>query len=558
MSFAHPLGPEPLQRLATVTPLSAAADRGHQLAVCEQAWGRRFADTGIPHVDLEAVRAVRAEGERTGDEFLASAAAVVLLDQDVRNDRISDAIGGLVTAIAVLETYPTSTWLGRAHSALAHAFAELGENERAIEHHGIQREIGEVLDDLVLQAGAVNDIALLTPLGTERLDAFAAAEALFARASVDHEQAVIGGVIARLNRAETNAELGLLAAAADQLPYVIEMAASLGVRDVEGIALALQARCAAASGNPAEGLAHVEAALARTERLPDAKRYTVDVDCAGAMLACGRADLAIALLDTPRLRADPSAERRERALTFLAAGYDALGEHERAWRALSAADALTAKRLSETALARLDAMRIYHRTRSAERELSTQLDLSARLLDHVADLSEQHEEARDLVMRDDVTGLPNRRYLDLELRWRCSQRLPGGGVLVLVLVALDDHRAVLEAGGPEAAERLVVLAGKIIAGNVRAGDAVARFSPETFAVLQFHRSPEAARFAGERLRLALGSFPWSEHGIGSDISVSVGLAAQAPPTTPGALLGGASSALARAAEEGGDRVHLDR
>lgn len=549
--------PEPERPLASVTPLAPpVADRGQQLAVCEQAWALRFSEAGIPQAEARSVRDVRAQAERSGDEFVVAAADVVLKDQLIRQERISDAIGGLVTAVAVLETYPTSTWLGRAHSSLAHAFADLGENERAVEHHNAQREVGEQLEDLVLQAGAVNDIALLTPAGSERLDAFANAEALFARASVDHDQAVIGGVIARLNRADTNVDLGLVAAAADQLPYVIEMAAALGLRDLEAMAMALQARCYAASGQPVVGLEIVTKALSRAETLPDVKRYRVDVECAGALLACERPDLAVVLLDTPRLRQDPSCERRERALTHLSQAFHEIGEHERAWSALREADDLASERLSEAALSRLDAMRTFHRTQSAERELSNQLDVSARLLDHVANLSDRHEEARDLVMRDDATGMPNRRYLDLELRWRCSQRLPGGGVLVLVLVTVDQYREVLEAQGQDAAERLVVLVGQIVTGNVRSGDAVARFSTETFAVLQFHRSPEAARFAAERLRLAISGFPWPDHLVEHTVTASVGVCAQSPPTTPGILLGGASTAVARAAADDGDCVRV--
>lgn len=553
MSNVHPLVPN---RAASAQPPASTpqAQRSAWLAVCESAWRAGHTPGVTPQRGpVGAVRAVRREAQAAGDEFVVAAADVVLLDVTAREGDLAAAVAGLVSAVADLETFPASVWGARADAVLAAAFADLGERDLAVEHHRRRQGIGEALDDLAVQADALHAVALLMPDGAERLDAFATAESLYARAGIDDDDAARGGVVARLDRALTNLRLGLVAAAAEQLPTVVDQAGRLDLPATRAAALAALAECAGLSGQGAAGLAHARDALAVVDTVPAGERTDAQLGCARAFVACGHPELAVALLDAPDMADLLDPRVREECLTVLAQSFHVLGVADRAFDCLRRADEVGARLSEHASHQRLDAMRAYHRSRTAERDLSDQRDLSARLLEQVAHLAGESSVGSDLAVRDDVTGLPNRRYLDLELRWRCAQRLPADGVLGLTLVTIDRFDT-LGVSGPGTPDRVARLVGQVVRGNVRGGDAVARFGVDTFAVIQFHRSPDAVRYGADRLHGAVRSFPWAEHGVDVNVTVSVGTAALTPPTTPGGLVTSALAALAVVVDRGGDGV----
>lgn len=553
MSNVHPLVPNRGPSAPTPGP-APHGERSAWLAVCEAAWRAGHTPGAAPERGpVDAVRAVRREAQAVGDEYVVAAADVVLLDVTARDGDLAAAVAGLVPAVADLETFPASVWGARADGVLATAFAVLGERDLAIDRHRRRQGIGEALDDLALQADALHAVALLMPDGAERLDAFATAESLYARAGIDDDDAARGGVVARLDRALTNLRLGLVAAASEQLPIVADQASRLDLPATRAAALAALAECAGLSGQGGEGLAHAREALTLVDAVPAGERTDAQLGCARAFVACGHPELAVALLDAPEMTDLPDPRVRDECLTVLAQSFHALGVSDRAFDCLRRADEVRSGLVEDACRQRLDAMRAYHRSRTAERDLSDQRDLSTRLLEQVAHLAGVTGDESGLVVRDEVTGLPNRRYLDLELRWRCAQRLPAEGVLGLTLVTIDRYDT-LGVSGPGTPERVARLVGQVVRGNVRGGDAVARFGADTFAVIQFHRAPDAVRYGAERLHGAVRSFPWAEHGIDVPVTASVGTAALTPPTTPGSLVSGALAALAVVVDRGGDGV----
>ena len=112
-----------------------------------------------------------------------------------------------------------------------------------------------------------------------------------------------------------------------------------------------------------------------------------------------------------------------------------------------------------------------------------------RMAGALTDLSEQerlHEQAAHDVLRDRLTGLPN-RALFMEL---IAQRLanPTPGVPIgLVLLGLDDFRAFVERQGPVAADAVLVECARRLAGGTgraaRSGRVVARLGADQFGVL---------------------------------------------------------------------------
>jgi len=133
-------------------------------------------------------------------------------------------------------------------------------------------------------------------------------------------------------------------------------------------------------------------------------------------------------------------------------------------------------------------------------------------------LAEHRREART----DELTGLANRRAFN-EVLERTLARRPADGRLALLVVDLDDFKAVNDALGHHYGDELLRLAAPRIQQAVRAGDVVARIGGDEFAVLLADADgPLAVRIA-ERLRAGFRRpFPLASRSL--VIAPSVGIA----------------------------------
>jgi diguanylate cyclase (GGDEF)-like protein len=83
----------------------------------------------------------------------------------------------------------------------------------------------------------------------------------------------------------------------------------------------------------------------------------------------------------------------------------------------------------------------------------------------------------DLAMRDELTGLPNRRQLERAIR----PTLGGGSTIALL--DLDNFKAVNDHLGHAFGDQLLIEVGRRITGALRPGDTVARLGGDEFAIL---------------------------------------------------------------------------
>lgn len=180
----------------------------------------------------------------------------------------------------------------------------------------------------------------------------------------------------------------------------------------------------------------------------------------------------------------------------------------------------------------------------------------------ITDRKRAEEQLLYLARHDALTGLPNRSLLGERLRDRCAQgrqdgrqngrRTGGGAPFALHCLGLDRFKAVNDALGHEAGDRLLRDVATRITETLGENDMAARLGGDEFAILQSGTgsAQEAAQFA-LRLRAALER-PFTIRGRSVQVSASLGIALHPQDaTTAEELLRLADLALDRAKAEGG-------
>lgn len=148
-----------------------------------------------------------------------------------------------------------------------------------------------------------------------------------------------------------------------------------------------------------------------------------------------------------------------------------------------------------------------------------------------------------LAATDELTGVSSRRAFLARL----DQLLGQGKPLSVALFDIDHFKSVNDRFGDGVGDEVLRSVAQIAASSVRDGDLVGRLGGEEFAVLMPGASLDQAAAVGERLRKACAE---TLHSPGVGVTVSVGVAHAAAPTSSAALLREADEALYRAKYEG--------
>ena len=166
-------------------------------------------------------------------------------------------------------------------------------------------------------------------------------------------------------------------------------------------------------------------------------------------------------------------------------------------------------------------------------------------------LSAENEQLSRLSTTDPLTGIANRRRLDLDLKAFCAGAAPHGAFL---LIDLDGFKSFNDRHGHIAGDACLQQIATCMAGQLRRCDLLARFGGEEFAVLLPSIRPHEALDAAERLRQAVQATRFALGGQLLSVTISIGVADVGSYPEPTLLLGAADSALYAAKKAGRNRV----
>ena len=160
-----------------------------------------------------------------------------------------------------------------------------------------------------------------------------------------------------------------------------------------------------------------------------------------------------------------------------------------------------------------------------------QRDLQSLVAERTATLEQRSKELREsqhkleqMAYADPLTGLPNRRFFDDELRHRVALALRDGGPFTLLLIDLDGFKNINDTLGHDAGDAVLVATAARLNHAVRDADRVARLGGDEFAVLLTQSSGrEAVESICRRIVTGLAE-PVSFNGASMQLSASIGAA----------------------------------
>jgi diguanylate cyclase (GGDEF)-like protein/PAS domain S-box-containing protein len=166
------------------------------------------------------------------------------------------------------------------------------------------------------------------------------------------------------------------------------------------------------------------------------------------------------------------------------------------------------------------------------------------------------EALRTQSVRDALTGLYNRRYLEEALEREIRRASRAKQSLGLMILDLDHFKRFNDTYGHDAGDAVLREAAALLVNNVRVEDLVCRFGGEEFVVILPTAELEAARTRAERLRSGMreNTMMYQSKSLGQ-VTFSVGVAAfPQHGSSPKELMAAADSALYEAKRAGRDRV----
>jgi diguanylate cyclase (GGDEF)-like protein len=167
---------------------------------------------------------------------------------------------------------------------------------------------------------------------------------------------------------------------------------------------------------------------------------------------------------------------------------------------------------------------------------------------------------REQTIRDPLTGLFNRRYLEETLALEMARAARSGAPLTVVMCDVDHFKRFNDEFGHDAGDQVLQTVAAELRRRFRDGDVVCRFGGEEFVVIAPATEVSILRARVEEVREAVSHLTvrQGERALGS-VTMSFGLATWAPDMDREgiALLKAADAALYAAKREGRNRVAID-
>jgi diguanylate cyclase (GGDEF)-like protein len=519
-----------------------------------------------------------------------------------------NVLGATLQAISLFQSLGDERGEADAYNLIGNLYDRKGHYNEAIEHYHKSLAIRRRIGDRSGQAGSLNNIGIAYTQMAQFSDAFeylinsldaagsepaAASYALYNiaqiftqindlekaqdyyRQSLDLNQKTNDRALESTILADLGKVHSLLKNHNDALGYLdrsLEIARTTGNLHDQGIALSTLGMAHQESGNYANAHECLNEALEimkQTDALPDQS----EVLCLLGRnhLKQGKFDQSIALLNRSLQIAEEIKvnEKIRNAHYALAEVYQAIGDFEQAldhyrtyhniWKSFYSQDAerrihaIIAR--SEIEKARQDAEEERYKTYQLSQALNEAKRSETEKTRLLSQLEIQAEMLEQLAREDGLTGLNNRRWLDVQLNHEFERARRFSHPFSIAMLDVDDFKSVNDRFSHQVGDEVLRQIAKILRASCRMVDCIGRYGGEEFMIILVETTPQQAHEICTKILDQMRGFDWSQIHTGmGPITLSIGLGQNVNVQTPADMISTADKQLYRAKQQGKDQI----
>ncbi len=220
---------------------------------------------------------------------------------------------------------------------------------------------------------------------------------------------------------------------------------------------------------------------------------------------------------------------------------------------------------SQKIYATMGLMRNITETKQFERRLTESLKEKERALQDLAEANQiktkllaelraQTEVLEKQTREDALTGLYNRRFLNMQLEQEFKRAKRYGNPLSVVMCDIDHFKKINDTFSHQVGDEVLKTLGRIFKAYSRSVDTVARFGGEEFVLVLPETPKEKAVVLCEKLRAAVEHYTWSEIHPQLRVTISFGVSDNVRLGNYEKLLAEADEKLYEAKNSGRNRV----
>jgi two-component system cell cycle response regulator len=169
-------------------------------------------------------------------------------------------------------------------------------------------------------------------------------------------------------------------------------------------------------------------------------------------------------------------------------------------------------------------------------------------------IEQQTVQLRELSIRDELTGLHNRRHFDGQAATAFAHAKRYTRPLTVLMCDIDHFKQINDRFTHAVGDDVLRLVAKVLQANTRSSDIVARYGGEEFAIVFTESVPAEAVALAERIRERIEAYPWRETDLDLRVTISIGLDSDTSRASIGDMLAAADERLYEAKHQGRNRV----